>query len=326
MPKLAVALKRNLVHALPTIAGILILNFLLLQLVPGDAVDIMAGEAGGATAQSMTAMRQAYGLEGSLLERLYLYLGNLAQGNLGVSPRFNAPVLTLILERLPNSLFLVLSGLLLAVFSGIVIGTLMASFAGRLPDRILSLVNLLLYSTPGFWIGLLLIMLFSVHLGWLPANGHATIGIELHGLDWLQDRLLHATLPIITVATFFIAVYARLTRAAMLEVKDLDFIRTAQGKGLHPIRITLRHSLRNALIPVSTMFGVHFAALFGGAAVTETVFGWPGLGRLTLDAVMTRDFNLLLGILLFSSLLVVVINILTDLFQQWQDPRIRVRQ
>lgn len=323
MPDFATAVNRRLLQALPTVAGILVLNFLLLQQVPGDAVDILAGEAGGASAESMAALRQAYGMDGSLAERLLAYVGNVLQGNLGVSPRFNAPVLTLILERLPNSLFLVVSGLTLAVLSGVALGVLMAEYAGRLPDRLLSLLNLLLYSTPGFWIGLLLILLFSVQLGWLPANGHATIGVELEGLAWLMDRARHAVLPIVTVATFFIAVYARLTRAAMLEVRNQEFIRTARAKGVHPLRITLRHTLRNALIPVSTMAGVHFAALFGGAAVTETVFGWPGLGRLTLDAVMTRDFNLLLGILLLSSFVVVVVNILVDLLQQWLDPRTR---
>ncbi|HZH56058.1 ABC transporter permease [Yanghanlia caeni] len=323
MPDFATAVNRRLLQALPTVAGILVLNFLLLQQVPGDAVDILAGEAGGASAESMAALRQAYGMDGSLAERLLAYVGNVLQGNLGVSPRFNAPVLTLILERLPNSLFLVVSGLTLAVLSGVTLGVLMAEYAGRLPDRLLSLLNLLLYSTPGFWIGLLLILLFSVQLGWLPANGHATIGVELEGLAWLMDRARHAVLPIVTVATFFIAVYARLTRAAMLEVRNQEFIRTARAKGVHPLRITLRHTLRNALIPVSTMAGVHFAALFGGAAVTETVFGWPGLGRLTLDAVMTRDFNLLLGILLLSSFVVVVVNILVDLLQQWLDPRTR---
>lgn len=323
MPEFPTILKKKLLQSLPTVIGILVLNFLLLQQIPGDAVDIMAGEAGGATAQSMAAMREAYGMHGSIFERLHAYLGNLLQGNLGVSPRFNAPVTALILERLPNSLFLVVSGLLLAVAGGIAIGTIMASFAGRLPDRLLSLLNLVLYSTPGFWIGLLLILLFSVHLGWLPANGHATIGVELHGFAWLKDRAWYAVLPVVTVATFFVAVYARLTRAAMLEVRNLDFVRTARAKGLPPARITVRHILRNALIPVSTMAGVHFAALFGGAAVTETVFGWPGLGRLTLDAVMTRDFNLLLGILLFSSFVVVAVNILIDLLQQWLDPRTR---
>lgn len=317
---------RSLLRAGPTICGILLINFLLLELIPGDVVDIIAAESGGASAESMQALRDAYGLGGSIWHRLGHYLGQLAQGNLGFSPRFNEPVLDLILARLPNSLFLVLSGLSIAIVLGLGLGVLMARWHNRMPDRLLSLVNLLLYSTPGFWLGLLFIYVFSIQLGWLPAMGHASIDEQLQGYQWLQDRLVHAVLPVLTVATFFIAVYARLTRANLLEVENQDYIRTAYAKGLHPHRITLMHRLRNALIPISTIAGLHFAALFGGAAVTETVFAWPGLGRLTLQAVMTRDFQLLLGILLFSSLVVVVVNILVDVLQQWLDPRIRPQQ
>lgn len=319
------ALRRTLLQAVPTVVGILILNFVLLQMVPGDVVDVMAGEAGGATLASMTELRQQFGLVGSISERLLAHLGHLASLELGVSPRYNAPVTELILGRLPNTLFLVVSGLSLAIAVGVVAGVVMATWAGRLPDRVLSVINLLLYSTPGFWIGLMLILLFSVQLGWLPANGQQTIGVVLTGSDWLLDRLHHAVLPILTLSTFFIAVYARLTRAAMLEVQQQDFVRTARAKGLSPSRVAVRHVLRNALMPITTVAGLHFAALFGGAAVTETVFGWPGLGRLTLEAVMTRDFNLLLGILLLSSLLVVVVNVLVDLLQLWLDPRIQTR-
>lgn len=317
------ALSRQSLRALPTIGGILLINFFLLQQVPGDAVDIMAAEAGGASAESMHAMREAYGLLGSWWQQLGHYLGQLAQGDLGVSPRFNEPVINLIFERLPNSLFLVFSGLSLAIVVGLVLGSLMTRFHRQIPDRVLSVFNLLLYSTPGFWLGLLLIYVFSVQLGWLPAMGHASINTDLSHWAWFQDRLKHAILPVLTVATFFIAVYARLTRASLLDIEEAEYIRTARAKGLAPWRITYFHRLRNALIPVSTMAGVHFAALFGGAAVTETVFAWPGIGRLTLQAVMTRDFQLLLGILLFSSLVVVIVNVLIDVFQQWLDPRIR---
>ena len=319
------AIRRTLLQAIPTVVGILILNFVLLQMVPGDVVDVMAGEAGGATLQSMTELRQQFGLLGSASDRLFIHLGHLARFDLGVSPRYNVPVTELILGRLPNTLFLVVSGLSLAIAVGVLIGTAMATWAGRLPDRILSVVNLLLYSTPGFWIGLMLILLFSVKLGWLPANGHQTIGVNLTGFDWLLDRLQYAILPVLTLSTFFIAVYGRLTRAAMLDVQQQDFVRTARSKGLSPSRVAFRHVLRNALMPITTVAGLHFAALFGGAAVTETVFGWPGLGRLTLEAVMTRDFNLLLGILLLSSLLVVLVNMLTDILQLWLDPRIQAR-
>ena len=318
-------LRRLLWQALPTVLGILVLNFVLLQMVPGDVVDVMAGESGGATLQSMAALRAQFGLSGSLAERLLAHLGHLVTLDLGMSPRYGVPVTELILGRLPNTLFLVLSGLVLAIATGVLLGAVMASWAGRLPDRLLSVLNLLLYSTPGFWIGLMLILLFSVQLGWAPANGFATIGVELQGWRWLADRLHHAVLPVLTLSTFFIAVYARLTRAAMLEVQQQDFVRTARAKGLAPARIVWRHVLRNAWMPITTVAGLHFAALFGGAAVTETVFGWPGLGRLTLEAVMTRDFNLLLGILLLSSLLVVVVNLLVDLPQLWLDPRIQAR-
>ena len=319
------ALRRTLLQAVPTVIGILVLNFILLQLVPGDVVDIIAGESGGATLESMAVLREQFGLVGTVGERLLAHLSNLMHFDLGISPRYNAPVTELIFGRLPNTLFLVLSGLLLAILAGVLIGTVMATWAGRLPDRVLSVLNLLLYSTPGFWIGLMLILLFSVHLDWVPSNGHKTIGEDLTGWGWLVDRLHHAIVPVVTLSTFFLAVYARLTRAAMLEVQQQDFVRTARAKGLSPARVVFRHVLRNALMPVTTVAGLHFAALFGGAAVTETVFGWPGLGRLTLEAVMTRDFNLLLGILLFSSLLVVLVNVLVDLLQLWLDPRIQAR-
>lgn len=319
------ALRRTLLQALPTLIGILILNFILLQMVPGDVVDVMAGEAGGATQQSMAVLREQFGLVGTATQRLVMHLQQLAHLDLGMSPRYNAPVTELILGRLPNTLLLAAGGLSLAITVGVLIGAVMASWAGRLPDRLLSVLNLLLYSTPGFWIGLMLILLFSVKLGWLPANGHHSINVALTGSDWLLDRLRYAVLPIVTLSTFFIAVYGRLTRAAMLEVRQQDYVRTARAKGLSPLRVVLRHVLRNALMPITTLAGLHFAALFGGAAVTETVFGWPGLGRLTLEAVMTRDFNLLLGILLLSSLLVVAVNVLTDLLQLWLDPRIQSR-
>jgi peptide/nickel transport system permease protein len=169
---------------------------------------------------------------------------------------------------------------------------------------------------------LLAIVLFSVHLGWLPSGGNMTVGADLHGLASLADTARHVLLPALTLSTFFIAIYARLTRAAMLEVQRQDFVRTAQAKGLHPWKVTVKHVLRNALMPLTTMVGMHFGTLLGGAAVTETVFSWPGLGRLALDAVLARDFSVLLGVLLLSSLMVIVANVAVDLLQAWLDPRI----
>lgn len=314
--------RRTLWQAVPTVFGILLLNFLLLRLIPGDAVDVLASESGGATEATLAQWRSHFGLDLNLWQQLLAYLNHLAHLDLGLSPRFNVPVIQLVLERLPNTLVLMISALALALVVGIAAGAVMASKAGRWPDRVLSLAVLLLYSTPGFWIGLMAVVLFSVTLGWLPSDGSETLGMDLHGVDWLLDRVRHAVLPVLTLATFYIALYARLTRASMLEVQRQDFVRTARAKGLSPARVAIRHVLRNALLPVTTLAGLHFAALLGGAAVTETLFGWPGLGRLTLDAV-SRDYNLLLGILLLSSMLVVVINVSMDLLQAWLDPRIQ---
>jgi peptide/nickel transport system permease protein len=316
--------RRTLWQAVPTVLGIVLLNFLLLRLIPGDAVDVLASESGGATVATLAQWRSHFGLDLSLGQQLLAYLGHLVHLDLGVSPRFNVPVLSLILDRLPNTLLLMVSSLGLALVVGIGAGAVMASKVGRWPDRLLSLAVLVLYSTPGFWIGLMAVVLFSVTLGWLPSDGIATLGLDLSGGDWLLDRIKHVLLPVLTLSSFYIALYARLTRASMLEVQRLDFVRTAKAKGLSPLRVAIRHVLRNALLPVTTLAGLHFAALLGGAAVTETLFGWPGLGRLTLDAVLSRDYNLLLGILLLSSMLVVLVNVSMDVLQAWLDPRIRV--
>jgi peptide/nickel transport system permease protein len=312
----ATILRRTAWQALPTVLGIVVLNFFLLRMMPGDAADVIAGESGSATVETMTMLRAP------VLHQLWSYLSHLAHFSLGYSPRYEMPVMQLILSRLPNTLLLMGAALSLAIVAGVVLGAVMAHWAGRWPDRVLSVLALLFYSTPGFWIGLLAIVLFSVHLGWLPSGGNATIGAQLHGFAWLADRVSHVLLPALTLATFFVAIYARLMRAAMLEVQRQDFVRTAEAKGLSPWRVTVRHVLRNALMPLTTMVGLHFGTLLGGAAVTETVFSWPGLGRLALDAVLARDFSVLLGVLLLSSLLVIVANVLVDLLQAWLDPRI----
>jgi peptide/nickel transport system permease protein len=260
-----------------------------------------------------------------MLVQLATYLIHLAHLDLGYSAQFAMPVSQLILERLPNTLLLMLSALGMALVVGIVAGWVMAIFAGRWPDRVLQVVVLLFYSTPGFWVGLMAIVLFSVKLGWLPSNGSMTVGQQLSGLHLLADRASYLVLPSLALSSFFIAVYARLTRATMLEMQGQDFMRTAAAKGLHPIRVQVRHALRNALIPVTTVAGIHLGNLLGGAVVVETVFGWPGLGRLALDAVVGRDFNVLLGVLLLSSFVVIVANAGMDLLQAWLDPRIQAR-
>ncbi|GBD46814.1 ABC transporter permease [Methylopila sp. Yamaguchi] len=320
--RLAKALRRALLSAVPTALGVVVLSFLLLQLAPGDAADVMAAEAGSATEETMAALRASFGLDLPMLERLLAYLWGLAHFSLGFSPRFNMPVAELIAQRLPGTLALMGVSLALALVIGLALGAVMSAFAGRWPDRALSVVALLFYSIPGFWIGLMLIVLFAVKLGWLPSGGGGAIGSAATGLDGVLDRARYMILPGVSLALFYVAIYARLARAAMLEVKAQDFVRTAAAKGLSPAAVTLGHVLPNALSPIVTMAGLHFGGLMGGAVVVETVYSWPGLGRLSYEAVMSRDFSVLLGVLLLSSLLVMAANVTADLVQAWLDPRL----
>jgi len=322
LKRVAVRLRRTGAQAIPTIIAVVVLNFALLQLVPGDAADVLAGESGSATAETMAMMRHHFGLDLTLWQQLLAYLNHLAHFSLGFSPRFNTPVMTLIISRLPNTLILMVSALVFAIVAGMIIGVAMANWVGKWPDRILSFFALLLYSMPGFWLALMAIVLFSVKLGWLPSGGDMTLGVNLTGWNWLADRVSHAVLPALALGSFFVAIYARLTRVAMLEVQRQDYVRTAHAKGLHPLFVTVRHVLRNALLPITTVAGMHLGNLLGGAAVIETVFSWPGLGRLALEAVQGRDYNVLLGVLLLSSMLVIVANVLVDLLHAWLDPRI----
>lgn len=322
---LAATLRRNALQAAPTLAGIVVLNFLLLKLAPGDAADVLAAESGFATEETMSALRMRLGLDLSVLAQLWDYLTGLLQGDLGQSARYGMPVAEVIWQRLPGTLLLMSASLALAIGVGVALGAVMAVFAGRLPDRILSVVSLLFYSVPAFWIGLMLILVFSVRLGWLPSGGSGTIGSGLTGWEALIDQARYMILPALSLALFYLAIYARLTRAAMLEVRSQDFVRTARAKGLSPFAVNARHVLRNALIPVTTMAGLHIGNMLGGAVVVETVYSWPGLGRLAFEAVMGRDFQVLLGILLLSSVLVILANLAVDLIQAWLDPRIGVR-
>ncbi|MCQ4159054.1 ABC transporter permease [Roseomonas sp. GC11] len=312
----------RLAQLAPVLFGIATLNFLILQLAPGDVVDVLSGEAGAATPETMAELRRSFGLDQPLPVQYLRYLGHLASFDLGHSYRLNMPVRELILTRLPPTLLLMLSALVLAVSLGALAGLLAARHAGRWPDLLLSGLTLLSYALPTFWLGLMAIVLFSARLGWLPSGGMLTIGAGHAGLAWLRDLLAHLVLPALTLSTFYLAVYARLVRSAMLELHGADFIRTARAKGAGEWRITLRHAFRNALLPMVTMAGYQAASLLSGAVLVETVFSWPGLGRLAYEAIRTRDLNLLLGILFFSSILVVIVNLGIDGLYRLVDPRV----
>lgn len=313
-------------QGLITIVLVILVNFALLHLAPGDAADVLAGEQGSSDPAIMASLRQQLGLDQPVPVQFAIYLGRLARFDLGQSMHTNEPALQLILERLPATLLLMVPSIALAFALGVVMGVVAARRVNSWVDTAISLFALVAYATPLFWLGLMLIILFTLQLGWLPSAGVSTIGAALPPFAAALDIARHMVLPVATLSLFYVATYARLMRATMLEIADADFVRAARAKGLREWRVTWGHMVRNALLPVVTMLGLHVGALLGGAVVVEVVFSWPGLGLLAFDAVFQRDNTLLLGLLFFCSCLVVVINIIVDLLYAWLDPRVVARR
>ncbi|MGE1155170.1 ABC transporter permease [Pseudomonas kitaguniensis] len=325
MHQLLRSIGRNALQAVPTILAVIVLSFFLLRLAPGDAADYAAAESGAATAESVADIRQAYGLDLPVHTQLWNYVSRLAHLDLGYSVRYGQSVTELIGERLPSTLVLMAVSIFCALGFGIAIGVCMSHFAGRLPDRLGSLVTQLFYSIPAFWVGTMLIVLFSVKLGWFPSGGSKSIGVDESGVAWLADRAKYVVLPAMSLTLYYLGIYARLTRNAMAEAIDRDHVKTAIAKGVKPWQVIRRHVLRNALLPITTVAGMHIAGILGGAVVIETVFNWPGMGRLAYEAVMAREPQTLMGIMLVCSLMVIVSNAVVDLIHAILDPRVKVR-
>ena len=323
IPQAARMVARRLLKALPLLLAVVIFNFILLKLAPGDAAEVLAGESGAATPEYLAELRARFGLDRPIHIQLGSYVWQLAQLDLGYSFRHNQSVLQLILGRLPATLLLMASGLLVAVTLGAWLGVMASRKVNSLRDNLISLFAMLAFATPVFWMGLMMIVLFSVHLGWLPSSGMETIAAGHQGLTRVLDVALHMIMPVATLSLFYVALYTRVMRASMLEVFNQDYVTTARAKGLSERRITFRHVLRNALLPMVTLVGVQIGGMLGGSVLVETVFSWPGLGRLAFEAVFQRDINLLLGILLLCSFVVILANIAVDLAYSWLDPRIR---
>ncbi len=315
---------RRLLQAIPVVLGIAIMNFLLLQLAPGDAADVLAGEAGSATPEYMAMLRQEFGLDKPVWQQLLLYVKNLLSLDLGYSFRHNMPVLDLILDRLGPTLLLMVTTLILSVGVGIGLGLLAATKVNSWRDALISILAIVSYATPLFWVGLMLIVIFSIQLDWLPATGMENIIMFYEGWDRVVDIGLHLILPAVTLSLFYLALYTRLMRAAVLEQHGMDYVVTARAKGASERRVLVRRVLQNAILPVMTMAGFQVGSLLGGSVVVEAVFGWPGLGQLAFQTLFARDLNLLLGIFFLSACLVVVINLIVDLAYTFLDPRIEV--
>ena len=314
-------LVRRAVSGLAVVLGVVTLMFLLLRLAPGDPAMLLVGPA--ATTEQLEAQRHALGLDRPLAAQYATWLGRFARGDWGSSIATGRPVRTMLAQAWPATVRLVGISLVLSYLIGIAIGVVQASFGGRL-DTMLSVATVTLFALPGYWLGLMLVMLFTYRLGWLPAFGAAGFDADfLPPAARLADRLRHLTLPLATLTLVGIGGTARFVRGAMLDVAGAPYVLVARAKGLSGLRVTLRHILRNALIPVVTLLGLSLPTLFSGAVFIEAIFAWPGVGRVLVEAVQARDYPVVKAATAVSAVLVVLGNLLAEVLVSWADPRAR---
>ncbi|MDN2565586.1 ABC transporter permease [Aquibium sp. A9E412] len=313
---------KRLLFGLALLVGVVVLNFLLIRLAPGDAAAVIAGEMGGASEEILARIRSEYGLDKPILVQLGIYLADVLRGDLGQSYYFNQPVTALIAARIGPTILLVLTAQLFAIGLGVFMGVL----AARRPQGWLSATVAVLstvgYAAPVFWTGIMLTILFASMLPLFPVEGMVSARFDGNAFDYALDVAHHLVLPALTLGIIFLAQYARLSRAAMIEVLGADYVRTARAKGVRERSVVFKHALRNAVLPILTVAGLQFGNLISGALLVETVFNWPGMGRLAFESILRRDYPLLLGVLFFSALMVIVANLLTDLSYRLADPRI----
>jgi len=300
-------LARRLALTVPVLVGVATLVFALIHFVPGDPAQTMLGE--GATPQDVANLRQSLGLDRPLLSQYGSFMAGLARGDLGKSFRFGTPVAQEIRRRLPQTAILAVSAMAVAIALAIPLGIVAAVFRGRFLDHLSMTLALAGISMPGFWLGPLLAIVFAVMLGWLPVSGSGTPA--------------HLVLPAVTLGAALAAILARMTRASVIEELRELYVTAARARGLSPARAVVRHAFRNSLIPVVTIIGLQFGAVLTGTIITETIFAWPGVGRLLIQAINTRDYPLVQGCILFIAVTYVAMNLLTDLAYGLLDPRIR---
>jgi peptide/nickel transport system permease protein len=306
---------RRLLSTLPVLGVVAVLVFLMLRLTPGDPAAVLAGDQ--ATTEQIAMIRANLGLDRSIPEQFVIWLGHLFQGDLGQSYYYKLPVTELIAQRLEPTLSLAVVTITLAVLIAVPLGVVAAWRFGGWLDRGVMAFSVMGFSVPVFVSAYLLIWLISLKLGWLPVQGYKRLS------EGLGPWLYHLTLPAITLSLIYIALIARVTRASVLETLGEDYIRTARAKGLPEVLVLQRHALANAAVPIITVIGIGIALLIGGVVVTESVYAIPGLGRLTVDAVLARDFPTVQGVILLFSFVYVLVNLLVDLSYVFFDPRIR---
>ncbi len=311
-------LLRRGVQVVPLVLAVIVVNFVLIHLAPGDPASALAGDS--ASPEYQAELRERFGLDKPVPVQLAIYLGNLLTGDFGFSYSFKRSVLEVILERMPATLLLLGAAIVPAVVLGTLLGALSARHRGGWADRVVSLLSLALFSVPVFWSGMVLVLFLSLGLGWFPTSGMR----DYSGDSSIWTTLHHLTLPALALSLHTLPVFARLTRSAMLEILDNDFVRTARAIGYPERTVIYRHALRNALLPTITVTGLQVGTMFAGALLTETVFAWPGMGQLMYQAVFQRDYPLLMGTFLITSIAVAICMLLADLCYALADPRVRL--
>lgn len=315
-------LLRRLLQVGPLLLGVLVLTFVLIHLAPGDPVQILAGDGGDAAYYAV--MREKFGLDRPLPEQLVIYIVSALHGDFGHSYVQQRPVFEVIADRLPATLVLMVTALVVSTLLGVWLGAIAARRAERGADRAITIGTLIGAATPAFFLGQVLVIVFAGMLGWFPVSGMGAARGVAPGFAQLVDLLWHLVLPVTTLGVLQLALITRLTRAGLIDALREEYARTAKAKGLSPGAVLGRHALPNALLPVVTVIGSHFGTLLTGAVLTEIIFAWPGLGRLLFDATLTRDYPLLMALFLVASTSVVIANLLTDIAYGALDPRVRL--
>lgn len=318
---LAVYVARRLLQAIPLLVGVVVINFTIIQLAPGDPVTALIGDF-PAPEEYVQQVRKEFDLDRSVPEQLLAYLGNLARGNLGFSFANRQPVLRVIAERIPATALLTLTALTFAALVGVALGVLAARRPYSWFDNLTSTVALVGFSLPVFWLAQILIIAFALWLGWLPAQGMESLRESRYGFARALDVGAHLILPALALSVRFLAINSRIARASMLEVLGRDFIATARAKGLPERRVLTRHALPNAMLPIVTIISYNFGFALAGSALVETVFAWPGIGRLLYDSIFARDYPVLMGIFLVVTVSVIIANLVTDVLYAHLDPRV----
>jgi peptide/nickel transport system permease protein len=315
-------LLKRLLHAIPLLIGTVTVIFVLTRMAPGDPVDYLIGDA-TVSQEFIDRLRADMGLDQPLYQQLAIYIGKVATGDLGHSFVNRAPVLDLVLERFPATLLLMGSQYVLSIVIGVMLGVISAYRPSSGVDNAITVFSLASFAIPVFWLGQMLILVFAYYLDWFPIQGMINLREGYTGFAHVLDVAHHLVLPAFTLALYNLALILRLTRGSMLQVVGQEYIKVARAKGLSETTVMVKHALRNALLPVVTVIGLEFPNLIAGAVLTETVFGWPGLGRLTFDAIHSRDYPLLMGMFICICFLVIIGNLIADLLYSILDPRIR---